>query len=318
MSPADRHSRRVALRRIDPTRRRPLAGSGALAPWLAGCSFGAGTDHSGRHAPAADPTPLAGLPARPWALVLSTGGPRGFVHVGVLRALDELGVRPDLIVGASVGALVAALYCGGLSGASLTRIALEMQPWSMFALAIGAEQRFSGAPIARFVAEQLDDTLLQDLRPRCAIVALRQASREPVVFTRGDAGVAVQASAAIEGRLTPVWIHGQAHVDPDLVMPLPVRIARRLGAARVLSIDASAHEDKAPAGAERYRDGDRIKRALTEPDARAADLNLHPDFGYWVSLGREFREKAMDAGYRETMAQREKILRLTRAENSAI
>jgi NTE family protein len=91
---------------------------------------------------------------------------------------------------------------------------------------------------------------------------------------------------------------------------LPVRLARQLGATRILAIDASAHEDKAPPGTERYRAGDLRKRALTEPDARAADLTLHPEFGYYVNLSREFRERAIAAGYRTTLAASTKIAAL--------
>jgi NTE family protein len=76
-----------------------------------------------------------------------------------------------------------------------------------------------------------------------------------------------------------------------------------LGAQRVLAVDASVHVDRAPPGAERYREGDLRKLALVQPDAAQADLLLHPDFGYWVSFSREFRERAINAGYRDTMAQ---------------
>ena len=73
-------------------------------------------------------------------------------------------------------------------------------------------------------------------------------------------------------------------------------------AERVLAIDASAHESRAPAGAEWFRAIDLRKRALTEPDAQSANLTLHPDFGYYVNLSREFRQRAIAAGYRTTMA----------------
>ena len=129
-------------------------------------------------------------------------------------------------------------------------------------------------------------------------------------FNTGDAGLAVQASCAIEGQFTPVRIRGEQFVDPDLHQPLPVRLARQMGAQRVLAIDASAHEDKAPATAAYFRTVDLRKRALTEPDARAADLTLHPDFGYYVSLSREFRQRAIEAGYRTTMAAANKLAAL--------
>jgi NTE family protein len=161
--------------------------------------------------------------------------------------------------------------------------------------------------MAAWIREQVADRLLQNLQVPVACVALRMSDRMVVCFTAGDAGAAVQASSAIEGRFAPVRIGGQRYADPDRARPLPVREARRLGASRVLAIDASAHEDRAPESARRYREGDLHKRALTRPDAALADVLLHPDFGYWVNLSREFRSRAIEAGYRDTLAQADKL-----------
>jgi NTE family protein len=148
-------------------------------------------------------------------------------------------------------------------------------------------------------------------------VATRRRDGSVVAFTAGDAGVAVQASSAIEGQFTPVRIRGEPHVDADWFAPLPVRLARSLGARRVLAVDASVHVERAPPGAERYRDGDLRKRALVQPDAQQADLLLHPDFGYWVSFSRDFRERAIGAGYRATMQQAAQLRELHAATPAA-
>jgi NTE family protein len=124
-----------------------------------------------------------------------------------------------------------------------------------------------------------------------------------VAFTAGDVGIAVQASAAIEGQFAPVRIRGETYVDADWHNPLPVRVARALGARHILAVDATVHLDRAPPGAQRYRAGDLRKKALVDADSAAADLVLKPDFGYWVNLSRDFRERAIAAGYRETIAR---------------
>ncbi len=298
----------------DAPRRRLLVAGAALA-LLPGCALDPERDHVGADAPRSAP-----LPARPRiAWVFSSGGPRGFVHVGVLKALEELGLVPDLVVGASVGAVVGVLHAGGLPAHEIERLALDLQPWTLASLAVGGEERFSGEPLARFVREQTGERLLQRLRIPAACVAQRlppggagggggtgaaagSGPGEVVAFTQGDAGLAVQAASAIEGQFVPVRIRGRRYADADLRMPLPVRVARALGAERVLAVDASAHEERAPPGSESWRAGDLRKRALTRPDAALADVLLHPEFGYWVSLKREFRERAIDAGYRATMS----------------
>lgn len=273
---------------------------------LAGCTLAPDADHAGDDAPRF--APLARPVRTAW--VFGSGGPRGFTHVGVLRALDELGLVPDLVVGASVGAVVGGLRAAGLRATEIEALALELNPLSVARLAIGSAERLSGAPVAELMREHVPLRHIEQLPIPLACVAARQRDAVVTAFTAGDIGLAVQASAAIEGRLTPVRIRGEAYVDADAVAPLPVRVARQLGAARVLAVDASVHLDRAPPGAERYREGDLLKQALVQADARHADLVLKPDFGYWVSFSREFRERAIEAGYRATMAEAEALRRL--------
>jgi len=268
---------------------------------LGGCSWVQDVDHRGVSAPATGPLPR---PVRT-AWVLSSGGPRGFAHVGVLKALDELKLRPDLVVGASIGALVACLYAGGMPIADMEKLALDFSLLSMVRPSLGnpGGEKISAAAVAAMLNTMLGNRTLEQLPIATAVVAMQQSSRELVAFTRGDPGVAVQASTAVEGTLAPVQIRGTTYVDPDLGTPMPVRVAQALGAIRILAVDVSAHEWKAPAGSERYRVGDLRKRALTEPEARAATFTLHPEFSYYVNLGRAFREHAIRAGYETTIAQ---------------
>ena len=278
---------------------------------LGGCALDVDHDHRGADAPSS-----AVLPRQPrTAWVFSSGGPRGFVHVGVLKALHELGLTPDLIVGASAGALLGVLRAAGLTGTELERLALDLQPLALVRMAgwgRDSAERFSGAAVAELVREQLRlrglSGRLEDLPVMTVCVARLASQNTTVAFSRGDAGLAVQAASAIPGQFVPVRIHGQLHDDADSLLPLPVRLARQLGASRILAVDASAHEDRAPpASLQRYRASDLRKRALTGPDAQAADVLLHPDFGYWVNLSQAFRERAILAGYRETMAAAARI-----------
>ncbi len=277
---------------------RTAAALGAGSLLLPGCTLQAARNHRGADAPAA--VPLGSTPRVAW--VFGSGGPRGYVHVGVLKALDELGLRPDLIVGASVGALVGTLCAAGMPARDIERAALDLQPWDLVRWAPASQQRWAATGLADWVQQAVGGRQLQQLPTPvlCAVQRLRDGA--VLGFNHGHAGLAVQAAGAIEGQFTPVTIRGEAFADADLRMPLPVRLARAAGATRVLAVDASAHEDRAPDGASGYRDGDLYKRALTAPDAKLADLLLHPDFGYWVSLSDTFKRRAIDAGYQATLA----------------
>ena len=275
--------------------------------WLSGCAFDPDADHTGPNAPT-----MAALRRKPRvAWVLSSGGPRGFVHVGVIKALDELGVVPDVIVGASAGALVGVLRACGVYGPELVRLALELSPAALARVSVGGSERLSGSALATLVRDQMRikgvAPQLEKLPVMALCVAQRLSDGSVVCFNQGDAGLAVQAACAIEGQFTPVRVRGQRYADADLRMPLPVRMARSLGAVRVLAVDASADETRAPAGTERWREADVRKRALTRPDAEAADVLLHPDIGYYASVSREYREKCIAAGYRDTVAAAARI-----------
>jgi NTE family protein len=284
-------------------RRTLLLGSAAT---LAGCAISPDRNHDDADAPWAAPLRR---PVRT-AWVLSSGGPRGFTHVGVLKALEELGLAPDLIVGASVGAMVGSLCASGMPASEVERIALELQPTGLARVALGQDENLNGGPIAELVRQRARVPQLEQMPRAMACVATRRSDRNTIAFTAGDAGLAVQASAAIEGRFTPVRIRGEQYVDPDWYAPLPVRIARALGAQRVLAVDATVHLDSAPDAAERFRAMDLRKKALIDADAAFADLVLKPDFGYWVNLSTEFRQRAIEAGYRATLAQAPALRRL--------
>ena len=283
-----------------------MAGTGITAWGATACTFTPDQDHNDDEAPKT--IALAHKPRVAW--VFSSGGPRGFVHVGVLKALAEIGVKPDVLVGASAGALVAVMYASGRSVQEIERIALDIQPAALARLALGSTERLSGTAIASLVNRELSGVMLEQLRLPAVCVATRRKDLQMVGFNAGDPGIAVQASCAIEGQFSPVRIRGEQYVDPDHYQPLPVRLARELGADKVLAIDASAHEDKAPPGTERYRAGDLRKRALTQPDALAANVTLHPEFGYYVNLSREFRERAIAAGYQTTLRAANQITAL--------
>jgi NTE family protein len=208
---------------------------------------------------------------------------------------------------------VGALRASGVEPGAIETMALELQPWTLARMALGADERFSGAPLAELVRRHTAVQRLERMPIAMACVAARQRDGQVVAFTAGDVGIAVQASAAIEGQFAPVRIRGETYVDADWHQPLPVRLARALGARIVLAVDATAHLDRAPPGAERYRQGDLKKKALVDADAAQADLVLKPDFGYWVSLSRDFRERAIAAGYRDAMAREREVRAAHRA-----
>jgi NTE family protein len=295
-------------------RRTAILGAGFV---LTGCTIHTDYNHDAADAPRQQITPRKQAIKNIW--VLSSGGPRGFVHVGILKALEELGHKPDMIVGGSVGSLVGALYAGGVRAKELEQMSLDLGVTDMGRLAISGNEKFAGNPLASIVNRELIQRCgtceMEKLPIAFAAVAIEKESRKTVLLNHGDAGVAVQASCAIEGMFTPVRIRGTQFVDADQVAPMPVRLARELAVGmnasraslKLLAMDASARPERAPPGVERYRASDLLKRQLIAPDAKEASLTLHPEMSYFVNVSKEFRLRTIEDGYRGTMAQAAQI-----------
>jgi NTE family protein len=196
------------------------------------------------------------------ALVLSGGGAKGFAHIGVLEIMDSLGLKPDLIVGTSIGSIIGGLYASGLSGrqidSTLRTLPIEklirqyepkvssalgtIRPLAVWDKGQRGYVLQSGAVHEAEVNAFLSSLMLRgNLEARgnfdslpipFRAVATDVATRAPVVLSTGDLARAVRASAAIPVVLRPVEIGDQWLVDGGIAENAPVKVARALGAQR--------------------------------------------------------------------------------------
>ena len=173
------------------------------------------------------------------ALVLGSGGCRGHAHIGVIRVFEELGLRPDIVVGSSAGSLVGALYAAGLSARELEQYGGQMDSQAMREWQIPRLGMFGGDRISRFVNERVGRRTIESLRTRFAAVATDLRTGELVTFRSGDLATAVQASSSAPGLLEPVRVGNRLCVDGSLVAPVPVAVARSLGARAVIACDVT-------------------------------------------------------------------------------
>ena len=237
----------------------------------------------------------------PWApppqvaLVLGSGGPRGFAHVGVLKVLEGEGIRPDVIVGSSVGAMVGALYASGVTAAEVERIALDLDLKSLFIdwNALRAKP-LTGAALQGFVNDHVRGRPMETWPIRFVATATRLPERRLELFNRGDAGLAVRASSALPPQFEPVRIGEAAYVDADEVSPVPMRAARALGAKVVIAVDVSAHVHTTPPGVPReWVEKDERRARQVRAEQPAADLLLHPDIGYYAGTSEDYRRRVI-------------------------
>jgi NTE family protein len=258
-----------------------------LAALLGGC---AAFDYIGPDAPQALPTPPRFDPTPCIALVLGSGGPRGYAHIGVLRVLEEAGITPDLVVGSSVGALIGAFWASGLSAAEIDRRSFEGGPLTVFDPSPFADRGWiHGRKLQDYVNHGVGGRRIEELPRRLIVTAARRVDKAGRFFTTGNTGVAVRASSAMPGIISPVGIAGVEYEDGDEAYPVPVSAARAAGAQFVIAVDVSARPGSTPAEASAtMRERDQRRRARIDPEVARADFVLHPDLDYWAGPRRSY------------------------------
>lgn len=179
------------------------------------------------------------------ALVLGSGGARGWAHVGVLRALADLKFAPDLVVGTSIGAVAAAIHASGALAAA-ERLAEQMD-WRraaklFFEIGLPKSGLLEGRRVMELLRELIPEPQIDNLPIPYAAVATDLRSQREIVLTKGDLYAAMRASISIPGIFTPVSYLNHWLVDGGLVNPLPVSVARSMGATRVVAVDINLRE----------------------------------------------------------------------------
>ena len=174
--------------------------------------------------------------ARPrWALVLGGGTARGFAHIGVIEVLQREGLVPDLVVGTSAGALIGAFFAAGYSGAQMEEVAMKVKDGDVADLVNGNKRGMvAGDALQAFVNKYLNSAPIERLKLPFAAVAANLTIGEPAIFRTGDTGFAVRASSSVPAVFIPARLNDNEYVDGGLISPVPIRIARELGAEHVV------------------------------------------------------------------------------------
>lgn len=173
-------------------------------------------------------------------LVLGSGSARGWSHVGVIRALAEMGVEPDIVCGTSIGALVGAAYVSGHLDTLESRIRdlnrRDLLHYMDFTLTARGGF-FAGEGMMDFFRQHIGDVSIEGLPKPFATVATDLTTGREVWLERGPLLQAVRASIALPGIFTPVQSGDQWLVDGGLVNPVPVSLCRAMGAEMVIAVN---------------------------------------------------------------------------------
>ena len=175
-------------------------------------------------------------------IALGAGAARGWTHIGIIQALEKLGVKIDIVAGCSIGAYVGAAYASGKLD-DLRTWSCSLTEWQVLSL-MGIGIRRGGLASGQKVFNKLRDDLcaptFEEMEKQFAVVATDLHSGREVMFTEGPANQAIQASCAIPALFSPVAYEGRWLVDGAVVNPVPVNLCRQMGADFVIAINLNA------------------------------------------------------------------------------
>jgi len=177
-------------------------------------------------------------------LALGGGAARGFAHIGVIKALEAQGIVPDIVVGTSAGSLVGALYAAGNNGFVLQKMAMEMDEAAISDWSVPLFSKFSGVikgeGLQNYINKAIHNVPIEKLKKPFGAVATDLDTGQPILFRRGNVGLAVRASSAVPSIFQSVRIGSHTYVDGGLVSPVPAKFARDMGADFVIAVDISS------------------------------------------------------------------------------
>ncbi len=173
-------------------------------------------------------------------VALGSGAARGLAHIGVLRALADAGMAPEVVAGTSIGALVGGVYAAGKLDA-FTDIVLDLD-WRKIAryfleVSFPRSGLIEGLRVSEFIGQIVGKRTIPELPVAFCAVATDVASGREVVIDDGDLVAAIRASIAVPGIFTPARRRNDLLVDGGLVNPVPVSVCRAMGADRVIAVD---------------------------------------------------------------------------------
>ena len=198
-------------------------------------------------------------------LALGGGGALGIAHIGVIRVLEENGIVPDLVTGTSIGSIVGAAYVFG----KLDEVEAQLQSMTLLEMMKLADIQLwksgllGGDAIVRQIRKHIGIATFAEADRPFAVVAADIAHDEEVILHQGDVAAAIRASISLPGIFTPVLDHGRVLIDGGMKDPVPVSVARQMGAELVIAVDVTG-DFAGQAAASGIIPGSRLRTGILE------------------------------------------------------
>src|SRR5690554_2562298 len=230
-------------------------------------------------------------------LALGSGAARGWAHIGVIRALEELGVEIDVVTGTSIGSLVGGAYAAGKLD-DIEEWVRDMDRWKVFNLldfGLTNGGFISGEKVFNFAREKFGALKVEDLQRRFGAVATDLYTGREIWLKEGDMFKVARASCAMPGLLSPKAYDGRWLVDGALVNPVPVSLARALDAEFVIAVHLNSQvhiddDDDLPAHDQGPGTLEKKQQDLTTQDSEEGPKPVTNAFNKFLSRSQNYFE----------------------------
>lgn len=245
-------------------------------------------------------------------IAFSGGGTRGFAHIGVIKAFRQEHIGFDCVAGTSIGSLIGAMYCAGIScddmiaaAKQITRREIINKMW-----AVGSDS----ANIAKVASRLLGDITFDKLNvPFCA-VAVDISDGQEVLLDSGNVAQCVSASCAVPALFKPVYMDGMVLVDGGLLNNMPSDVCRRMGAEMVIGVDLN-HTRGQGTQSRKIKDvlvatWDITTKSTMYKGQINSDIVIEPELAQFSRIALDNIDLMVQEGYRAAMDKMPEIKQL--------
>ena len=227
------------------------------------------------------------------------GGARGFAHIGAIKAFEEAGVKFDMVVGTSAGALVGALYAAGIKSETMVRYAESLSFRDLHnGIFITPNDPMK---IGKIVTDLIGVKDISSFPTKFAAVAVDLIESKQAILDKGNASIAVAASCAVPVLYRPVAFGGKHLSDGGLLNNIPADVCKMLGAGKVVTVDVNPTRGGGTNGMGLI---DMLKATFhimaansSAAGLRHSDVVISPDTGEYSSVSKSGWKEMLDIGY---------------------
>lgn len=254
-----------------------------------------------------------------FGLALGGGAARGIAHIGVLKALDQAGLKPSFVAGTSVGSLIGALYCAGLSWQQIWQEAEDLDWPDLVKVTMPRMGLVNADKLETLVDTLLEGKSIEELPVPFQAVAVDLVSGKEAILTSGPVGRAVRASCSLPGIFTPMEDGVRLLADGGIVNNLPAIQVREMGADYVVAVDLAFSgwdQRKKPSNLlEVLLTSTFILMGNTGSQGRhASDLLVVPELAGFGFHDMSRKQEMLDLGYQAMQSKLEALVSFPPAE----